>query len=134
MTKKPLDEKAQSMRREVLKVFKELRQEGFIARANFSCCAKCAEEALVATASTFTLERASKVKGFVFWHHGDERALAIRGFLQLSYGPLNTAAHGVVGRSHEEVGQYLVKKLKSRGLRVTWPFKNARFRIIVLTA
>jgi len=120
-----------SLRRETLKALKELRSEGYIARANFACCQDCAEASLRAMVSTFTSSKAKKVKGCVFWHRGDERVLYEKGFLSLSYGPLFTRAHGLVGAPPLEVGQVIMEKLSNRGLTVEWPLKNCRFRIKV---
>ena len=103
----------------VLNVFKELRKEGFLARANFLCCQNCAGYDLAHQAEK-KFSQNKEVKGCVYWHKHDEKNYRENGRLFLAYGNLDTQ-YGKIGlSSNKEVGEIIVKKLEMYGVEFEW--------------
>lgn len=116
----PDAKKVRQVRECLLQIFKKLRREGFIARANFLCCQDCALKAIQNRVTVLTPDDASRVKGVVFWHHQDEQSLKKHGIICISFGQLNTLNHGFVGLDAREVGNRLAFHLKERGIDFSW--------------
>lgn len=112
--------KVKQVRECLLQIFKKLRGEGFIARANFLCCQDCALKAVQNRVSVLAATDAIKVRGVIFWHHQDEQNLKKRGFLHISFGQLNTMNHGFIGLGAREIGERLAHHLKERGIDFKW--------------
>ena len=103
-------------REKVVAAFKDLRKDGFIARANFMCCGSCAGYDL-AEKATEMVDKGKHPKGCIFWHKQDEESYWAGGFLHLRYGEFNTAKHGTIGLPSEAVGSALIEALEKQGLK-----------------
>lgn len=84
-------------RERLVKAFADLRRQGLIARANFMCCQGCAGSAIADEVSKMPKEKATKVRGCVYWHHQDEDNIREAGNVYLAYGDLDTTGHGKIG-------------------------------------
>lgn len=121
--------------------FALLRKKGYIARQNFSCCRNCAGYELATNVSSMPDSKRVKVRGCVFYTRQDGEAFAEpRGRarfyrkpaegLYLSFGPLDTTAHGQVGVDTKQVGEETVEACRAFGLNVEWD-GNPNTRIFV---
>ena len=104
-----------SVRDRLIKVFRELRKEGFLARANFMCCRNCAGSELARKAEEL-YEKGKRVKGAIYWTRQDETDLRNRGRMYISYGSCITRKYGAIGLPTEEVG----RKLCENSLLITF--------------
>ena len=126
-----MDERVRAMRERLLAVFKELRREGFLARANFKCCQTCAGYALAREAAELLKKKGKEIRGVVFWHRQDEDDLRHRGYVWLAYGRVHTKEFGPLGLPTVEVGRILCKKLEKYGLVYEWDGNpNTRIRVV----
>jgi hypothetical protein len=107
-------------RDKVLAAFKDLRQQGFLARANFSCCSGCAGYAMGDRVTNMTQEQVAKVKGCAFWTRQDEENLKEDGQFYVAYGCVGSTKYGDVGLPTAEVGRAVVEALWKQGVKVTW--------------
>lgn len=129
--KKQVDSEVVRQNREaLLKAFADLRKQGLIALANFSCCQNCAGSEIATRIDDMDAKHAAKVKGCVYWHNQDEDDLRERGHVALAYGSLGTRKHGEVGLPTVEVGKMVVEALKERGLCFAWNGSDGQ-RILV---
>jgi len=117
------------MRDRLIKVFRELRKEGFLARANFMCCRNCAGSELACRAEEL-YEKGKKVKGAVFWTRQDEENLRNNGRMYISYGPCITRKYGLIGLPTEVVGRKLCEKLSAYNVPYQWD-GNPNVRVLV---
>lgn len=107
------------VRSNILKAFRELRQDGYLARANHLCCQNCAGYDLTQRASKLVSE-GKEVKGCVFWHSQDEDDWKKSGSMYLAFGDMDSSEHGKIGLSTKEVGDNVVKKLKKFKVPFEW--------------
>ncbi len=107
------------VRSKVLDVFKELRKQGFLARAKFLCCQSCAGYEL-ATRAEAMLTDGKNVKGAVFWTRQDEESFWRTGRLYLSYGEIHTTGFGRIGLSTKEIGKLVCNLLSKFGVSYEW--------------
>jgi hypothetical protein len=114
------DERVLNVRKKVLQVFKDLRRKGYITLANFACCQTCAQTILINRVTSLSIEKAAKVRGCAFWQQQDESFFRRHKVLRLSYGPIYSPVHGLVGDLPAEVGNLLVNELRAKGLKVEW--------------
>lgn len=107
-------------RAKLLKVFADLRKEGFIARANHLCCQNCAGYDLAERVSKMPPEKAKKIKGVVFWHNQDEQDIWDNGHVFLAYRDMDTEGHGRIGMPTKVVGTHIVAGIEKAGLKCDW--------------
>ncbi|MCD6148080.1 hypothetical protein J7J18_01770 [bacterium] len=107
------------MRSRLIEVFKELRKEGFLARANFMCCRNCAGSELACRAEKL-YEKGKEVKGAIFWTRQDEESLRNHSRMYIAYGPCVTQKYGTIGLSTKEVGKKLCEKLDAYHIPYRW--------------
>jgi len=108
----------------VKEAFRQLRKEGFIARANHLCCSNCAGYNLTEKATEdveLGKKKKEEIKGCVFWHNQDDESFNRRGILFLSFGNLHSQQIGDIGIGTLEVGKRVVEVLREKGLDVEWP-------------
>jgi len=117
------------VRERLLEVFKELRKEGFLARANFMCCRTCAGYDLACRAEELH-KRGKEIKGTVFWTRQDEEDLRKSGRMYISYGPLGTKKYGTIGLPTKTVGKIFCEKLTKYNIPHKWD-GNPDVRILV---
>lgn len=118
-------------RAKVIEAFKNLRKEGFIARANFSCCGNCAGHEIAGFIAKKPLEEAEKIKGCMTWNRQSEESFQRSGELYIGYGPVYVSKYKrEFGLSTEKVGKALVAELEKQGLDVVWN-GNPNTRIVV---
>lgn len=117
------------MRNKLLEVFKELRKEGFLARANFMCCRTCAGYDLACRAEKL-YDQGKEIKGAVFWTRQDEQDFRRSNKMYIAYGPLGTKKHGTIGLPAETVGKILCEKLTKYNIPYNWD-GNPNVRILV---
>ena len=107
------------IRQRLFEAFKELRKKGYIARANFMCCSKCASAVLWRE-----LNISTKI-GSVYWSQRDENHF-------LKIGEVYIGFESSIGTPEVDVliGKYIVSTLISFGLDVEWD-ENPNTRILV---
>jgi len=107
------------MRQRLLEVFKELRKEGFLARANFMCCQSCAGYDL-AERATKLRDKGKVIKGVVYWTRQDEEDLRRHNKVYLAYGPCDTGKYGTIGLPTKKVGEIVCRKLDKYKIPYEW--------------
>jgi len=120
------------MKARLTKAFRNMRKEGLLARQNFECCSSCAGYSMTLRARELISngKEKSEIKGCCFYHAQDNDDLVVgRGFY-LSYGPMDSQEHGVIGLSNEEVAKIVIKCLKDAGVETDWDGNGGR-RIFV---
>lgn len=118
------------VRHAILKAFRELRKEGYLARANHLCCQNCAGYDLTEKAAKLVGEGKS-VKGCVFWHNQDEQNWKETGSMHLAFGDMDSTEHGKIGLTTKEVGERVVEKLKKFNVPYEWDGKSGtRIRVM----
>ena len=80
-------------REKVLKAYTELRKEGIVCRANFSCCSNCGGYEITDIAEKMVRD-GKTVNGCVFWHRQDEDCYWENGLLYLRYGDMESTELG----------------------------------------
>lgn len=118
-----------TLRANLVKAFAMMRKEGFIARADFSCCGSCAGYE-IATAASAMADRGKFIKGCVFWTRQDEANGEEAGMMYISYGKVSTEKHGDIGLEDAEVAKIFIEKLKAVELEYEWD-GDPRTRILV---
>ena len=91
------------------KVFPELRNHGFLARMNFSCCASCASYELAQALKT------SKKTRVVFYHRQTEETFKSQGYAYFYYFGEDDSNEG-----NDIVGGIITEISKKHGLKVEW--------------
>ena len=97
-------------RSKVLKAFRLLRKQGFIAKGNFSCCTSCATSELENMAK---LEK--NIVGWVYWHKQCEKTYQEIGELYLGWGLLEDGDDKA-----KEVVKKICKALTACGVKYEW--------------
>ena len=92
---------------ELLKVFKELRKQGIVARTNFSCCGSCGSYEL------YEYIKEKNKLGYVFWHRQSEESFKKSGEVCLYYGALHD-------NDDLKVANMIVNELKIQNVDHTW--------------
>jgi len=91
------------------KLFPSLRDKGFIARMNFSCCSTCA---------SYELSQVAKIQEkdqIVFYHNQDAKIFRERGYVYLRFFSMNDKSVSDI-----KVGQIISETAKECGLIVEW--------------
>lgn len=102
------------MRQQVLEVFKRLRKQGLVARANHWCCQTCGGYSI----GQHIDKNPGKFKGYVFWHNQDEARLREDDDLFLAWGSSKDDASD---QEAETIGKLIVEELsKEQGLFIIW--------------
>lgn len=108
--------------------FALMRKAGLVARQRFSCCGGCAGGDLANFIGAKSPEARAKVVGCCFYTRQGNPA---SGALYLTYGPVDVAGVGKVGRPTEEVGQIVIGALTQAGLRTEWDgSKNTTIKVL----
>ena len=97
----------------VLKVFRQLRKLGFVAKANFSCCGTCA------SSETFEEAEETGKDAVAWWHHQDEDSYRRSGTLYIGFGHVDDHDDST-GEFGDQVGRTIAKLLVDAGLKVEW--------------
>lgn len=97
----------------VLKVFRQLRKLGFVAKPNFMCCGSCA--------SSMTFEEAEETGkvAVAWWHSQDEESYREGGELYIGFGHVDDNDDDTTELGNQ-VGRTITKLLIDAGLKVTW--------------
>jgi Domain of unknown function (DUF6891) len=111
---------------------------GLVARQNFLCCGNCAGTKIASDVSAMPGLKRSRVKGCVFYTRQDAAKMepspkrtwlgAGKGWATehvpagtyLSFGEIDTQAHGTVGLPTEAVGRFVRLACEAAGLEVEW--------------
>ena len=118
------NERKVEIRKRLVQAFGELRREGFIARANFTCCQSCGTAEISDMVAKKKKEN-KQTNGYVFWHKQDDDCLFDTAQILLAYGKVEGGNITTV-----DVGQIIKKKLESKGLVIVWD-GNSSSRIMV---
>ena len=99
--------------------FKAMREQGLLARQNFSCCGGCAGYSLVRMAVK-KKQKGVEVKGCAFYHAQDNQNKRDGDNFYIGYGPLDTTEFGTIGLTDVEVGKIVVECLTAAGVETEW--------------
>lgn len=91
------------------KIFPELRNRGFLARMNFSCCGSCARYELAQV-----LENSKKTR-VVFYHRQTEDTFKERGYVYFYY-----FSKAETQEEETITGNIITEISKKHGLKVEW--------------
>ena len=104
-----------SIRNAVGEAFAMLREQGFIARVNFSCCTGCASYELSEMARTRKNDRA------VFWHRQDDESFRKGYPLHIRYFYLAPEGDDSDTTAEEQaIGEQVAAALKEQHLQIEW--------------
>lgn len=93
--------------------FAELDRNGIVARQNYTCCQTCGHTEIGYELGKTSVHR--RVRGYVFFHHGDTENVVNADHLYLAYGSLNQGDEEVLAVAHEAVAV-----LRKHGFTVEW--------------
>jgi hypothetical protein len=132
---------AYNTRCELIKIFAELRKEGFVCMANHLCCGSCASYSIYSKIEERWKKNGKVPKGTFFWHHQDEEGFerASRkgtGGIHIRFG------EGLSSEMEKanikaplfivEVGQRFIEKLKEHKLSYEWDGTPERCIFVVI--
>lgn len=106
------------LRKKVLEAFKELRKEGILARANFTCCQTCGGYDLGVKADAINKKKLGACKGWVFWHRQDNDRWDEDGTLTIAYTGADYKKKVIA--TTLDIGVALFKALEKQGLKIDW--------------
>lgn len=106
------------------KFFRALRNAGFMARQNFSCCSSCAH----AEISEFLKSSQRPYSGIVFYHNQDNEDVVSGKGVWLAHSPVKDNASR---RSRKILGRRIAEIARLSGLNVEWEDENPDQRIWV---
>ena len=105
----------------ISKAFKTLRQAGFYARQNFSCCSGCAGYELATKAQACPVHK--RPLGCVFYTRQDTpretRWSRYPEKMYLKFGPLYTSGQ-CIGLPAADVGRLVCEALEEQGIEYEW--------------
>lgn len=118
------EDKLKEVRGLVLKAFKDLRKQGLVARANYSCCSSCAGDTIASELDDKIAKGLSERNfplGCVYWHQQDDEHYFEDGKLHLRYGQIECEnSKRSTALSSKDVGGLVLEALRSQGLIVDW--------------